>query len=192
MAKPRPSKPSAKARRSAARLAAVQALYQIAQTGQGAERVLGEFVQHRFGAEHDGDTLVTPDPALFGRIVRGVTVRRSDIDRIIDMSLSTGRGGERVETLLRCVMRAGVWELGANADVPAPIVITDYVNVADAFFSGPEPGIVNGVLDRVAHRLREGEAGLGPERPWPGEEPAGAADGAPAEEDPDDAPREEG
>jgi N utilization substance protein B len=155
-----PSKPSAKARRSAARLAAVQALYQMAQTGQGAERVLGEFVQHRFGTDQDGDTLVTPDPALFGRIVRGASVRRDDLDGLIQAALSTGRQAAQLETLLRSVLRAGAWELLANGEVPAPIVITEYVNVADAFFSGPEPGIVNGVLDRLAHRLREGETGL--------------------------------
>lgn len=161
---PSSSKPSAKARRSAARLAAVQALYQMAQTGQGAERVLGEFVQHRFGVEQDGDTLVTPEPALFGRIVRGTTVRIGDVDALIQGALSTGRQVEHLETLLRSVLRAGAWELLANAEVPAPIVIAEYVNVADAFFSGPEPGIVNGILDRLAHRLREGEEGLAPER----------------------------
>ena len=82
-----PRKPSAKARRSAARLAAVQALYQIATTGVPVETVIGEFVQHRFDSEIDGEPLVPPDPDLFARIVRGVSERGSDIAEMVSGAL---------------------------------------------------------------------------------------------------------
>ncbi|MEQ8964619.1 MAG: transcription antitermination factor NusB [Azospirillaceae bacterium] len=157
MASEESPKPTPKARRSAARLAAVQGLYQIAQTGQDVERVLGEFVKYRFGGDMDGETYVTPDPALFGDIVRGTRKRQAEIDRVIDEALRPPWSATRLELLLRIVLRAAVWELLANPDAPAPIVIDEYVNLGHAFFSGSEPGMINGVLDRLAHLLRAEE-----------------------------------
>jgi len=152
-----PRKPTAKARRSAARLAAVQGLYQVAQTGQDVERVLGEFVRYRFGSDMDGDTYVTPEPVLFGEIMRGTRAREAEIDRIVDGALRAPWSAGRLELLVRIVLRAAVWELLANPETPAPIVIDEYVNLGHAFFSGAEPGLINGVLDRLAHVLRAEE-----------------------------------
>jgi N utilization substance protein B len=153
------SKPSAKARRSAARLAAVQALYQMAVAGAGVEAVLGEFARHRFGADLDGERYVAPDPPLFAMIVRGVTERAADVDRLVAGALMPPWAADRLELILRIILRAGAWELLANREVPGRIVITEYVDVAHAFFGGREPGLVNAVLDRLGRALRpEGEA----------------------------------
>lgn len=154
MAKPRPS---AKARRSAARLAAVQALYQIEQTGIDPEAALGEFVQHRFGADMDGDRYVAPDPPLFAEIVRGVTGALAQVDRLVAGALESSWSLDRLELPLKAIARAGAWELMANAAVPARIIIAEYVDLAHAFFGGREPGFVNAVLDRIAHLVRAEE-----------------------------------
>lgn len=161
---PKPAKVagSAKARRSAARLAAVQALYQVDLTGTSAETVVTEFVQHRIGRDDpEGDKLVTADPQLFSDIVRGTMVRRADIDQLAGDALSQQWSLERLETPLRAVLRAGTWELLCNPSVDTGIIINDYVEVAHAFFGGKEPGMVNGVLDRVARTVRQGAAGGG-------------------------------
>ena len=144
--------PSAKARRSAARLCAVQALYQLSLSPGGVDDVIGEFAAHRFGAEVDGEEMVSPDPALFAEIVRGVHGQRAALDRIVDDSLSGQWSPRRLEQLLRVVLQAGIWELEANRAVPGPIVIAEYVGIAHAFFGGPEPSMVNAVLDLVAKR----------------------------------------
>ena len=151
------SKPSAKARRSAARLAAVQALYQIELTGAELEPVLGEFVRHRFGAELDGERYVEPEPALFGEIVRGVQARRADLDPMIRSALGAQWTVERLELLLVAILRAGVWELLTQRAVAPRIIMNEYINLTHAFFGGREPGMVNAVLDRVAHVLRSDE-----------------------------------
>lgn len=148
---------SAKARRKAARLAAVQALYQIELAGAGAESVIGEFVAHRLGHEVDGDRFVAGDPQLFADIVRGVTFRRTEVDGVLGSALDPRYPLERVELLLRAIMRAGAYELFAHADLHPRIIISEYVDVAHAFFAGREPGMVNGVLDNVARALRPGD-----------------------------------
>ncbi len=158
-------KPSAKARRSAARLAAVQALYQIELTSGDTETVLGEFVRHRFGAELDGERYVEPDPPLFGLIVRGVRDRTGDVDQLIRGSLDPQWSLDRVEALVRAVLRAGAWELLAHGEAPARIVIAEYLAVAHAFFSGKEPALVNAVLDRLGHALRGDELAAEPAGP---------------------------
>ena len=150
-------KPSANARRSAARLAAVQALYQMAATGIDTEAVIGEFVQHRFDAEIDGEPLVPPEPALFGDIVRGVSDRAADIQPMIAGALDKSWSMERLEKLLSAILSAGTWELLANTDVDARLAIAEYVAVAHAFFGGSEPSMVNAVLDRLARVLRPDE-----------------------------------
>lgn len=150
-------KPSAKARRSAARLAAVQALYQMALVDTGPETVIGEFVKFRFGAEMDGDRYVEPEPMLFASIVRGVTERSETVDEVLDGALEGPWSAERMERLLRALLRAAVWELLANEAAPARIVLSEYVAVAHAFFGGNEPSMVNAVLDKVARTLRPDE-----------------------------------
>lgn len=150
-------KPSAKARRSAARLAAVQALYQLEQSGTPLDKVISEFVHHRFGEEVEGEAMVEPDAPLFGDIVRGTRVRSVEVDALVSGALDSQFSLARLDVLLRCVMQAGAWELLANLHVPAPIVISEYVNVTRAFFGGKEPAMVNAVLDRIAREQRPDE-----------------------------------
>ncbi len=154
-------KPSAKARRSSARLHAVQALYQIAQTGIPAAQAVREIVRHRVGADLDGDRFVEPDRDLFEAIVLGAEAGREGFDRVLAGHLSAGWKLERLETLLRAILRAGCFELKAHPDTATAIIISDYVGVADAFFDGKEPAMVNAVLDGAARSLRGAEAGLG-------------------------------
>lgn len=148
---------SAKARRSAARLAAVQGLYQIDLAGASSETVIHEFVRHRIGQEQDGDEFVTAEPQLFADIVRGVQARLAEVDQMLGGLLSHQWSLERMELLLRAILRAGAWELLANEAVPPHIIINDYIDVTHAFFSGREPGMVNGVLDKLARTLRPAE-----------------------------------
>jgi N utilization substance protein B len=141
--------------RHAARLAAVQALYQMELAGGGAEETLEEFVAHRFG-----DFDVLPDEDFFAAILRGVPQHQVEIDRAIAASLATGWTLARIDSILRAILRSGLFELVARRDVPARSVIDEYVAVARAFFGGDEPGFVNGVLDRLAKRKRAAEFGL--------------------------------
>ena len=156
-------KPSATARRRAARLHAVQALYNIDRTGQSADSVLGEFVRFRLGEDVDGDRYVDPDRPLFAAIVRGVVAREGDLNLIIDGALDKGMTTQRLELLLRLILRAGTWELLVSPDVAARIVIADYVDLAHAFYAGKEPAITNAVLDRIARVLRPDELGTAAE-----------------------------
>ena len=150
-------KPSANARRSSARLAAVQALYQIASTGVPVETVIGEFVQHRFESEIDGQRLVSPDPDLFATIVRGVSKRAAEIQSLVAGGLDANWSADRLERLLSAILRAGAWELLVHHEVDARIVIAEYVALAHDFFGGKEPAMVNAVLDRLARGLRPDE-----------------------------------
>jgi N utilization substance protein B len=149
--------------RSLARMAAVQALYQMDHAGTGVEQVIEEFALHRFsGAPLDADgeqggSLEGADATFFADIVRGVVRRQREIDPLVDHQLATGWRLVRVDAILRAILRAGVLELFDRADVPARVVINEYINVAHAFFEGDEPRVVNGVLDRIAHRLRAAE-----------------------------------
>jgi len=148
---------SATAKRSAARLYAVQALYQIAQAEQQVNDVLKDFVRYRLGAELEGERMIDPDRPLFGEIVRGVAAREADVDGLYGAALAKGYTPDRLELLLRLILRAGTWELLEKPGTDARIIITDYVDLAHAFFAGKEPGIVNAVLDRVARTLRPEE-----------------------------------
>jgi transcription antitermination protein NusB len=150
-------RPTGGRRRSAARLAAVQALYQIELTGTPVEAVIGEFVKHRLGREIDGDNYGEADNALFADIVRGAWARRADVDGMLAAAVTPDWPLERLEVILRAILRAGAWELLERADVPARVAISEYLDIAHAFFSGKEPGLVNGVLDRLAHQLRAAE-----------------------------------
>jgi N utilization substance protein B len=152
--------PSAKARRTAARLAAVQVLYQMDLVGVAPRVALGEFATHRVGQDLDGDRYVEPDMALLNGIVEGVAERLGDIDAMVSASLQ-GHALERLEMLLRAILRAGTYEILAHADVHPRIAINDYMNVAHGFFGGREPAMVNGVLDHIARNLRPEEMARG-------------------------------
>jgi N utilization substance protein B len=148
-------------RRSVARLAAVQALYQLDVGGGSAATVIAEFVRHRLGREVDGENYGEADTALFTDVVEGTIARQADIDGAIGGVLTPDWPLDRLEVTLRAVLRAGTYELMARTDVPARVVISEYLDIAHAFFSGKEPGLVNGVLDRLAHALRPGDLEAG-------------------------------
>jgi len=141
--------------RHAARLGAVQALYQMEMLGADSEEVAEEFAEHRFG-----ELPVAPDAEFFHAIVTGVPPHQVEIDRSIAASLSQSWKLERVDSILRAILRCAVYELVARRDVPAKVVIDEYVAVAGAFFGADEPGFVNGALDTIARRKRAAEFGL--------------------------------
>jgi N utilization substance protein B len=145
-------------KRSAARLAAVQALYQLDLGGGDAGAVIREFVEHRLGRELDGEQYGGADEALFRALVKGVAARRDELDNIIAGVLPEAWPLDRLESILRQILRCGVFELAERPDVPAPVAISEYVGVADAFYAGKEPGMVNAVLDRLSRDLRPSEA----------------------------------
>ena len=162
-------------RRGAARIAAVQALYQIELTGASPDRVLREFVAHRIGeVPHPKDeagveeAIGEPDRELFAAIVRGASERRTELDEMVGSALAAGWSLERMDRVLRALLRAGAFELFARVETPARVAIAEYVGVANAFYEGREPGFVNGVLDKLARVLRPDEmAAAGPPAPEP-------------------------
>lgn len=146
------------ARLSASRLAAVQALYQAEVAGAGLDNVILQFLEFRSDGVLDEDEApVKPDPALFAEVVRGAHARSEEIDDMLRAALSETWPLERIELLLRCILRAAAYELLARAWVPARVVIAEYVDLADAFFDPAERGMANAVLDRLARKLRETE-----------------------------------
>jgi len=140
--------------RAAARLAAVQALYQLEMEGTELARLLDEFHRHRLGAEIEGDQYVQAEVAFFDDTVRGVAARREEIDALLEGKLAEGWRLERLDKTMLQVLRAGAWELLARADVPTGNTISEYVDVAHAFFEAREAKFVNGVLDAVAKVVR--------------------------------------
>lgn len=151
----RGSKPANK--RGAARLSAVQALYQMDIGGAGLTEVVAEYENFRLGQEIDGDTYIEADPSWFRGIVGGVVRDQKRIDPIIHHALTDDWPLARIDPTLRAVLRAAVFELTKRSDVSARVVVSEYVEVAKAFFEGDEPKMVNGVLDKVGRQLREGE-----------------------------------
>ena len=142
-------------RRSIARLAAVQALYQFElNPGAVVEAVIREFVRDRLGREIDGDLYGEADEELFADIVRGVAANRERLDETVSAALSEEWPLARLETLLRLILEAGAYELVHCPDIPPRVTMSEYVAIAYAFFSGKEPGLANGVLDRLARSLR--------------------------------------
>ena len=142
-------------RRSIARLGAVQALYQLELNPDlGTEAAIREFVRDRLGREIDGDLYGEADEALFAEIVRGVGLNRERLDETLSAALSEEWPLARLETLLRLILEAGAYELVHRPDIPARVTMSEYVAIAYAFFSGKEPGLANGVLDRLARTLR--------------------------------------
>lgn len=148
-----PKTGSAKARRTAARLAAAQVLYQMQMNKQDAQTVLQEFAAYRIGFEMDGDVLVPADRALLERIVTGVEDRWTDIDAMVSAALSAG-GRSKVDVLLDCILRAGVAELLNHADIDTGIIVNDYLTVTRGFYDGEETRLINGILDRIAKQVR--------------------------------------
>lgn len=148
-------------KRGVARLAAVQALYQMDLTGSKLLDVVSEFENFRLGKEIDGekgsDTYRDADAAWFKSILAGVISEQTNIDPLIHHNLPADWPLKRIETLLRSILRAGVWELKQKNDVPARVIISEYVDVAKAFYDDAEPKMVNGLLDRLARTLREEE-----------------------------------
>jgi N utilization substance protein B len=161
-----PEKPALSAR-SAARLAVVQGLYQMDIAGTDLNEVVAEFEAHRFagarpGAEPRADApldelLAGADRTFFAELLRGVVRRQRDIDPLVDQQLAEGWRLARVDSLLRAILRAGVLELLERPDVPARVVINEYVEIGYAFLADDERRVVNGVLDQLARRLRPSE-----------------------------------
>lgn len=143
--------------RSAARLAAVQALYQMEQSGAGVEGVIAEFVDHRLGRPIEGDEVHEADAEFFAEIARGVVEAQRHIDPVIERNLARNWTLSRIDATARAILRAGVYELVRRADVPPRATIDEYVEIAKAFFDGDEPRFVNGVLDAVAKDARADE-----------------------------------
>ena len=145
------------ASRSASRLAAVQALYQLASTEDPVPQlVVSEFRAWRLGKEMDGDVYAPADETLFADIVTGAWERRVEVDLYIAKALTGSRTIDRLERLVLAVLRAGAYEMIARPDIPTPVVINEYMDVAHAFFTGKEPAFVNGVLDNVSRQVRSG------------------------------------
>ncbi|HWI86950.1 MAG TPA: transcription antitermination factor NusB [Sphingomonas sp.] len=140
--------------RSAARLAAVQALYQQEMEGTPLARLLDEFHQHRLGKTIEDVEYADAEVDFFDDIVRGVDARREEIDARVTARLSTGWNLARLDRPMRAILRAGAYELIARADVPTASVISEYVDVADAFYDKREIGFVNGLLDALAKDVR--------------------------------------
>ena len=143
-----------KASRSVARLAVVQALYQMEVSNAGIEHVIREFADHRFDRDVDGETMAAADETFFGELVRGMVTEQSRIDAAIARRLAEGWRLERLDATVRAMLRAGAYELANRPDVPTEVVINEYVELAKSFFEGPEPGFVNGALDAVAQDVR--------------------------------------
>jgi N utilization substance protein B len=140
--------------RPAARLAAVQALYQLEQEPTTPQKVIFEFINHRFNEIVDETRFITPDKTLFQDIVLGVMERLSDLDPMITSILSEGWRLERIESVVRAVLRAAVFELSRDTSVPTPVVINEYIEITKSFCSPSEVAFVNGSLDALAKLLR--------------------------------------
>ncbi len=144
-------------RRSAARLAAVQALYQMDIAGTGVNDILAEFEGHWIGQEVEGNQYLPAEAAFFRNVVEGVVREQRKLDPLIDAALAQGWPLKRIEAILRAVLRAGAYELEGRSDVPARVVVAEYVDVANAFVDREETGMVNAVLDQLARKLRAAE-----------------------------------
>jgi N utilization substance protein B len=140
--------------RSVARLAAVQALYQMEAAGAGVDAVVREFLDHRFGGDIEGENLAAADEAFFAELVRGVVAEQAAVDQAVARRLASGWRLERIDATLRAILRAGAYELTRRPDVPTEVAIDEYVEIAKSFFEGPEPGFVNAALDGIARDHR--------------------------------------
>lgn len=145
--------------RSAARLGAVQALYQMDMAGTDLKAVMQEFEDHRFGAEIEGERYNEADTLYFEEIVEGVVRLQKQIDPQIDKRLAEGWRLNRIDSILRAILRSASYELIERHDVPVRVIINEYIDISRAFFDGEEPKVVNGVLDSLARQHRADELG---------------------------------
>lgn len=157
MAAPKSDEERKANRRGAARLSAVQALYQMDIAGTGLNDILAEFESHWIGREVEGEQYLPAEAAFFRDVVAGVLREQRKLDPLIDEALAQGWPLKRIEAILRAVLRAGAYELGHRNDVPARVVVSEYVDVANAFVDRDETGLVNAVLDQIARQLRGAE-----------------------------------
>ncbi|RZO66719.1 MAG: transcription antitermination factor NusB [Parvularculaceae bacterium] len=148
---------SALNRRTTARLAAVQALYQMEQTGVGVDTVVLEFKTHRLGSDIEGVVIQDADTVFFEDTVRGVVRGQAKLDPYLERRLAKGWSLGRLNATARGMLRAGLYEIANRADVPVRVVIDEYVEIARSFFDEKEVGFINGVLDASAHDLRSDE-----------------------------------
>ncbi len=152
-ARPQPV-PRAANKRGAARLAAVQALYQMDVAGTGLLEIASEYEAFRLGKEIDGDVYREADAQWFRAILSGVVENQKVVDPIIRQSLTEDWPLSRLDSTLRAILRAGVYELMKREDVPVAVIVSEYVDIAKAFYVEDEPKLVNAVLDRVSRRVR--------------------------------------
>ncbi|MDF1767122.1 transcription antitermination factor NusB [Maricaulis sp.] len=143
--------------RRAARLSAVQALYQMEISGQGAAAVIREFRDHRFGGDHEAPDYVEADEDFFESLVSGVVEMQARVDPAMDALLAEGWRLERLDSTVRAILRVGGFELMHRKDVPARVVIDEYIEIANAFFEGSEPKFINAAFDRAARDARPDE-----------------------------------
>jgi N utilization substance protein B len=150
---------SSRGSRTASRLAAAQALYQLDIAPVPVEDVLAQALSRPVALPEDGESaeIADPDPDLLVALIRGGCDERDALDEMIKASLSAEWPFDRLEPLVHAILMAGAFELWRMGDVPVRVVVSEYVGIAHAFFTGPEPGMINAVLDRLARKLREGE-----------------------------------
>jgi N utilization substance protein B len=145
------------AERSAARLAAVQALYEMEVSGKGLVETLAEFEAFWIGNEIEGDQYNSAEVSFFRDILSGVLANQGPLDRMIDNTLDKTWPLARIDSVLRAILRAGAYELVKRLDIPARVAIKEYVDVAGAFFEREESGMINAVLDAMARQMRAEE-----------------------------------
>jgi transcription antitermination protein NusB len=140
--------------RSQARLAAVQALYQMDLASTDLNKLVHEFISERFGTGAEDQTVAYADKDLFESIVRGVVSHQAEIDPALDGQLAAGWRLNRIDATVRASLRAAMYEILYRRDVPPKVIISEYVDIAKAFFEGDEPKVVNAVLDKLAKKHR--------------------------------------
>jgi transcription antitermination protein NusB len=143
--------------RSAARLGAVQTLFQMELSEQGADEAIRDFLDHRSGAEIDGVQYAEADAPMFESVVRGAVEHQTAIDGALDNSLPAEWPLPRLDSILRAILRAAAFEILMRKDIPSRVIMNEYVDVARAFFDGAETGMANGVMDRLARATRPAE-----------------------------------
>ncbi len=151
---PHKNSPRRANKRGAARLAAVQALYQMDVAGTGVMEITAEYEAYRLGQEVDGEQYLDADPQWFRAIISGVVQEQRQLDPLIRQRLPEDWPLSRIDSTLRAILRAGLWEIKNRKDVPIAVIVSEYVDIAKAFFEGDEPRLVNAVLDRMAKELR--------------------------------------
>lgn len=147
--------------RRTARLSAVQALYQMELTGQGANSVVKQFRNHQFGSDDEPGEYIEADEDFFEDLLTGIVNRQDEVDRLAASVVKEGWKYSRLDSTVRAILRAGGYELVAREDVPVGVVINEYVDIAKAFFEGPEPGFINATLDALSRKARAPAQGPG-------------------------------